>query len=336
MPELHGFSGNLLTSLPGFLTDIDDRVLAVTKELPEFPYNPDYNSGDPLGVSWMHSTVGGPLRSSSATAFLMPALNSRSNIDLVYNAQVTRLLQSGRIGNLPIFRGVEFARNSGARRYTATATKEIILSAGAFGTPQILLLSGIGPADEIRKVGITPVADLPEVGKNLVDHPLLPIQWVSTSQNTMDPILRGGEALDQALDQYHQNASGRLAANGVSNHMSFFRLPENSTILAKFGDPAQSPGSPHYELAFGVSYFCVSQKDPSIILFLFRMASSPLPSPYLQMVPTSPSSMSLSLPLPVGPTPYIPSSDSEWTIRWNHHSRFEGPLRPSYYRPKAA
>ena len=57
IPSLHGTNGPLLTSLPGFSTDIDQRVLNVTTELKEFPYNPDYNSGNPLGVSWMHSEL---------------------------------------------------------------------------------------------------------------------------------------------------------------------------------------------------------------------------------------------------------------------------------------
>lgn len=239
--------------MPGFLTDIDDRVLAVTQQEPEFPYNPDYNSGNPLGVSWMHSTIGGPLRSSSATAYLLPALQSRSNLDLVYNTQVTKLLQTGRVGTVPIFRGVEFARSSRSKRYTAMATKEIVLSAGAFGTPQILLLSGIGPQNELAQVGIDTVADLPEVGKNLVDHPLLPMQWTANSNNTMDPILRGGDALEAALEEYRTTGKGRVAANGVSNHMAFFRLPNDSPILSSLGDPSQGPTSPHYELAFGVS-----------------------------------------------------------------------------------
>ncbi|KAJ3565850.1 hypothetical protein NP233_g7380 [Leucocoprinus birnbaumii] len=262
IPEIHGTDGPLLTSLPGFLTDIDDRVLEVTQQNPEFPYNPDYNSGDPLGISWMHSTIGGPLRSSSATAYLIPAVHSRPNLDLLYNAQVTRLIQSGRAGSVPVFRGVEFARSSRSKRYTATATKEVVLSAGAFGTPQILLLSGIGPKDDLKEVGIKAVVDSPQVGKNLVDHPLLPVQWTADSNDTMDPILRGGDALEQGLQEYYATGKGRLAANGVSNHMAFFRLPDDSPILSANGDPSSGGTAPHYELAFGNGFFTTSQPIP--------------------------------------------------------------------------
>jgi len=264
----------------------------VTRENPEFPYNPDYNSGDPLGISWMHSTVGGPLRSSSATAYLMPAVNSRSNIDLLYNAQVTRLIQSGRAGSVPIFRGVEFARSSRSKRYTATAIKEVVLSAGAIGTPQILLLSGIGPKDELSQLGIKAIVDSPQVGKNLVDHPILPVQWTVNSNNTFDPINRGGIALEDALKDYYTTGKGRLAANGVSNHMAFFRLPEDSSLLAA-GDPSRGGTAPHFELAIAVSYLSLLLPWSKLTLSP-RTVSSPLLKPLLQLVLTSLSLTSLS------------------------------------------
>ncbi|KAF8905628.1 hypothetical protein CPB85DRAFT_1315263 [Mucidula mucida] len=265
IPELHGVDGPLLTSVYGWPGDVDDVVLATTEELSdEFPWNPDYNSGNMLGVSWMHSTIGGPFRSSSATAYLEPALKKRSNLDLLYNAQVTRIIRTGTSHDgLPLFNQVEFARNSSAPRYIAKAKREIILSAGAIGTPQILLLSGIGPAEELAQVGIDSILDLPEVGKNLVDHPLLPIQWSTNGNNTLDPIIRQGPAFNAALDEYHQNKSGPLAANGVSNHMGFFRFPEDSDILAEFDDPTSGPGAPHFEHAFANGFFTTSQQIPT-------------------------------------------------------------------------
>ncbi|KAK0441966.1 aryl-alcohol oxidase-like protein [Armillaria borealis] len=264
IPSIHGTDGPLSTSIYGYAADIDDRVIATTSELSEeFPWNPDYNSGNMLGVSWMHSTISGPLRSSSATAYLEPALNNYSNLDLVYNSQVTRLIQNGEIDDLPVFTTVEFAKNPTAPRYNVSATREVILSAGAIGTPQILMLSGIGRSLDLAAVGIQPIVDLPEVGQNLVDHPLLPIQWNANSSETLDPIFRGGEALDAALEQYHANGTGRLAANGVSNHMAFYRLPENSSVLAEFEDPTSGPGSPHYEHAYANGFFTTSQIQPT-------------------------------------------------------------------------
>lgn len=257
VPKYHGTNGPLLTSLPGFLTEIDDRVLSVTREDPgEFPYNPDYNSGDPLGISWMHSTIGGPLRSSSATAYLKPAVQSRDNIDILYNTQVTRLKPPIFIST--IWDTVEFVGNSDSKRYTRYAAKEIILAAGSLGTPQILLLSGIGPEKELKSLGIRSYVDSPQVGKNLLDHPVLPIHWTVDSNNTMDPILRGGPAYDEALKEYYATGQGRLAANGLSNHMGFFRLPDDSPILAD-GDPSSGGTAPHYELAFTNGFFTPSK-----------------------------------------------------------------------------
>ncbi|PBK92975.1 aryl-alcohol oxidase-like protein [Armillaria gallica] len=264
IPSIHGTDGPLSTSIYGYAADIDDRVIATTSELSEeFPWNPDYNSGNMLGVSWMHSTISGPLRSSSATAYFEPALNNYSNLDLVYNSQVTRVIQNGEIDDLPVFTTVEFAKNPTAPRYNVSATREVILSAGAIGTPQILMLSGIGRSLDLAAVDIQPIVDLPEVGQNLVDHPLLPIQWNVNSSETLDPIFRGGEALDAALEQYHPNGTGRLAANGVSNHMAFNRLPENFSVLAEFEDPTSGPASPHYEHAYANGFFTTSQIQPT-------------------------------------------------------------------------
>ncbi|KAK0433666.1 GMC oxidoreductase-domain-containing protein, partial [Armillaria borealis] len=130
-----------------------------------------------------------------------------------------------------------------------SATREVILSAGAIGTPQILMLSGIGRSLDLAAVGIQPIVDLPE--------------WNANSNETLDPLFRGGEALDAALEQYHANGTGRLAANGVSNNMAFYRLPENSSVLAEFEDPTSGPGSPHYEHAFANGFFTTSQIQPT-------------------------------------------------------------------------
>lgn len=108
---MHGFDGPLLTSLPGFPLDIDGRVTETTDVLKDdgFPFNVDMNSGNPLGIGWLQSTIGNGARSSSATAYLGPALQ-RNNVDVLINTQVTRLVQTGTSGAQPVFRGVEFAQ----------------------------------------------------------------------------------------------------------------------------------------------------------------------------------------------------------------------------------
>ena len=127
-----------------------------------YPENPAPSSGDPTGFGRSEYTIRNGRRSSAATAYLKPALR-RPNLTLVTGAHATRLLRRG-----SHVVGVEYVRGSGDR-FEALADREVILSVGTFNTPQLLMLSGIGPADHLRDMGIDVVADLP-VGRNLQDH----------------------------------------------------------------------------------------------------------------------------------------------------------------------
>jgi len=128
-------------------------------------------------------------RASAASVFLAPA-QSRSNFSLRTGALVTRILFQGQRAV-----GVEYLQ--GGQRLTAQASQEIILSAGAFFSPKLLLQSGIGPADELKSVGsadIPLVVDLPGVGKNLQDHMQLPVVF-QTKVNIPNTTLLTGNVL---------------------------------------------------------------------------------------------------------------------------------------------
>lgn len=126
------------------------------------PDNKDFNGASSVGVGRYQLTLRGRWRDSAATAFLKPAMK-RSNLTVSLRARVTRLLfEKNRVI------GVEY--DSGGKIRTARANREVILSAGAVQTPQILQLSGIGPADHLRQLGIEIRHDAPEVGENLQDH----------------------------------------------------------------------------------------------------------------------------------------------------------------------
>lgn len=129
-------------------------------------------------LGWTQSTIANGTRQSSAVAYLGPVL-FRSNLDVLINTQVTRLVQTGRVGGKPDFRSIEFAQNAKARRFRATARREVILSSGAVGTPQLLMLSGIGDRKALSKVGIKAIVDNPDVGEHLqVSRALpLPTSW---------------------------------------------------------------------------------------------------------------------------------------------------------------
>ncbi|HEX9042357.1 MAG TPA: GMC family oxidoreductase N-terminal domain-containing protein [Trebonia sp.] len=129
--------------------------------------NDDFNGAEQDGVGFYQVTQRDGQRCSAADAYLA---SRPQNLTVVTSAFVTGLvIEGGRAA------GVTF--RSGGRQQTARAEGEVILSAGAIGTPQLLMLSGIGPADHLREHGIYVIADVPAVGVNLIDHPSVPVLW---------------------------------------------------------------------------------------------------------------------------------------------------------------
>lgn len=127
-----------------------------------FSFNPDFNGADQEGVGFYQITTRHGRRMSAARAYLHPALK-RKNCELVKRAQVTRILFDGKVAN-----AVEFMH--GNRRRQVKANREVIVSAGSINSPQLLQLSGIGAAELLKRFEISPLVDLPGVGRNLQDH----------------------------------------------------------------------------------------------------------------------------------------------------------------------
>jgi choline dehydrogenase-like flavoprotein len=125
------------------------------------PVTDDYNGKQQEGFGRGQYTIRGGYRSSAASAYLKPA-RKRANLDVATRAHATRVLMRGTRAT-----GVEYRK--GGRVVQVEAAREVILCGGAFNSPPLLMLSGIGPADHLREMGIKPVVDLP-VGKNLQDH----------------------------------------------------------------------------------------------------------------------------------------------------------------------
>lgn len=126
------------------------------------PVNVDFNGAAQDGVGFYQVTQKAGKRCSAAVAYLRPATD-RPNLTVVTGALTTRVLLERERAT-----GVEYA--IGKSTATARARREVVLSGGAINSPQLLLLSGIGPADEVRAAGVEPRHDLPGVGKNLQDH----------------------------------------------------------------------------------------------------------------------------------------------------------------------
>jgi 4-pyridoxate dehydrogenase len=127
-----------------------------------FPVTEDYNGRQQEGFGRGQYTIRDGYRSSAATAYLKPA-RSRKNLDVETGAHATRVLMQGTRAT-----GVEYVKGT-REPVRVAAAREVILAGGAFNTPPLLMLSGIGPAEHLRALGIAPVVDLP-VGKNLQDH----------------------------------------------------------------------------------------------------------------------------------------------------------------------
>jgi choline dehydrogenase len=165
--EAHGTGGPLKVSDLRHTCDIS-RFFVKTLQGMGVPYNPDFNSGQQRGVGFMQTTIDrAGRRCSVTTAFLSQAMGDR-RLTVASETTVTRVLfEAGRAV------GVEIAGRSG--RSSAFADAEVILAAGTYVTPKLLMLSGIGPADHLREHGIDVRVDAPGVGANLQDHHEVPV-----------------------------------------------------------------------------------------------------------------------------------------------------------------
>jgi choline dehydrogenase len=158
---LHGTGGPLSVSDLRHHNPLSDAFVQAGHEA-GYPLNADFNGPQQEGFGFYQVTQRDGARCSSATAFLEPA-RGRPNLHIVTGAHAQRLLVArGRVG------GVEY--RSGGRLQRAEAAGEVLLCGGAVNSPQLLMISGIGPADHLREQGIAVAQDLPGVGANLQDH----------------------------------------------------------------------------------------------------------------------------------------------------------------------
>ncbi|KAJ3915877.1 alcohol oxidase [Lentinula edodes] len=244
-PLFHGFDGYIGVSVPGAGRAIDNRVIQTTQDLPdEFPFTPDVNTGDQLGVGWVQALIDRGVRSSSASYFT-PQVLARGNLDILLNTRVSRILPSSNNS----FNVIEYLDSISGTLKTLTASKEVILSAGTIGTPSILLHSGIGNATTLTSLGITPLIHLPSVGQNLTDHIGVSSTWLVNSTLTYDTVLRNATLGETLLRQWEHSKTG-INVDTSENHLAFLRLPENSSVLRTFGDPAAGNETAHFEFLF--------------------------------------------------------------------------------------
>jgi choline dehydrogenase len=198
--EVHGASGPLNVSDLRSPRRLTKRFLDAAAGA-GIPRIADVNAPEQDGVSMCQVTIKNGRRWSAADAYLRPA-RRRPNLRILTGAQVAGLDMDGsRVSGV---RG----RDRRGREFTARADREVILSAGSIGSPQLLMLSGIGPAGHLREVGIEPRVALPGVGENLQDHPYV----ISCFESTVNEDLADAEA-PRALAEYVLRRSGPLSSN---------------------------------------------------------------------------------------------------------------------------
>jgi len=170
-----------------------------------YRFNPDFNGAQQEGFGLYQVTMRGNQRCSAARAFLDP-VRGRSNLEIVTGAQVSRIhLEDGRAAMV----SYECAAHAGM--VNARASREIIVSSGAFNSPKLLMLSGIGPAAELEKHGIGVAVDLPGVGQNLQEHVDMVIGTHSRVKDTMSRTPKGFAQMAVGVIQYNLGRSGPVS-----------------------------------------------------------------------------------------------------------------------------
>jgi choline dehydrogenase-like flavoprotein len=193
----HGTGGPLGVSMPINPLPISEAFLRAAQEA-GLPYNHDFNGARQRGVGHYQVTVRDGRRSSTAQAYLHP-VSGRKNLTVRTGATALRVLvERGKAF------GVDVLDASG--RSTVRCTREIVVTSGAIGSPRLLLLSGIGPAEHLRAVGIDVAHNLPGVGANLQDHLDLYAIAECTGRHTYDSVAKAHRTLWAGLQYllFHQ------------------------------------------------------------------------------------------------------------------------------------
>ena len=205
--DFHGADGPLQVSDQPSPRPVSRAFVEAAAEC-QIPINEDFNGPRQEGVglyqvTQFHSGPAKGERCSAAAAYLHPVMAARPNLHVMTRTHATRILiEDGRAAGIAWRRG----RETGEVR----ARAEVILSGGAFNSPQLLMLSGIGPAAELSALGIPVVADLANVGRNLQDHPDFILGWSSTDTDMFGIGMAGTGRLVRAWRDWRRNRTGML------------------------------------------------------------------------------------------------------------------------------
>ena len=204
--DWHGTDGELgVSNIPG-PNPMTSAFVQSCQEL-GIPYNPDFNGQVQEGSGVYQTTTKDGKRCSAAVGYLRPAMK-RANLSVETGCLVHRVvIENGRAT------GVEYSQKSGGKT-VATADSEVLVTAGAIGTPKLMMLSGIGRADHLRKVGVDVVHELKGVGENLQDHFGIDIVGELKGHDSLDKYNKP-HWMAWAAAQYYLFGSGPVTSNVV-------------------------------------------------------------------------------------------------------------------------
>ena len=225
--EYHGVGGPVNVADPRYVNPLTRAFLAAAEEI-GISGNPDFNGESQDGAALYQVTQKNGARWGAADGYLQPA-RERSNLTALTGAHATRvLMDKGRAVGVGLLRGgmAEEARADG----------EVILAGGTVNSPQLLMLSGIGPAEELKAAGISAIHDLQGVGKNLQDHPMVSVGYLCTQKISLD----GAETVGNFL-RWLLWRNGPLASN-VAEAGLFLRTRVGLAV-------------PDLQLLFGPAYY---------------------------------------------------------------------------------
>lgn len=214
-PDWHGKNGPYTVSSVSFKSPAARAFIAAGIES-GYPYV-DYNGPSQVGYSFLQASIGDGIRQSTNVAYLYP-ITHRKNLHVRKKTLVTKILidESKRVYGIQLYTNKKY--------YTINATREVILSAGAINTPQLLMLSGIGPTKQLKSLGIKPVVNL-AVGYNLMDHTAPgALTFVANYSSPIQPISKIYDV--DVFEEYFKHFDGPMASAGAIESLAFIETNE--------------------------------------------------------------------------------------------------------------
>lgn len=224
--------GPLELGFQGYVPPSTDGFIVACSEAMDIPIVQDLNTGDGVGIKHGTATLNSRLRRSGSYDSFYQQARNRTNLRVLHDAQVTGIVMSTPPSNFttnstsnPRAIGVSYIDQRTGFVSQARARNEVIVSMGAFHSPQLLMVSGIGPAAELKKVGIEPIVVNENVGQNLNDHSVFSIMARAEPSASTTEMSSSPENLREAQTLFYTNLTGPYTApSGITN--GFQKLTE--------------------------------------------------------------------------------------------------------------